>query len=61
MIWLASLTILQVVGFFLDAQLLSIILSAASPYIDQPQSLVDALEVYINCSACSILDWSTFI
>jgi hypothetical protein len=52
----ASFTILQVVGFFLDAQLLSIILSAASPYIDQPQGLVDALEVGINCSACSIPD-----
>jgi hypothetical protein len=35
----------KVVGFFLDAQLLSIILSAATPYIDEPKGLVDALEV----------------
>jgi hypothetical protein len=40
---LESLT--RVVGFILDAQLLSIILSAATPYIDEPKGLVDALEV----------------
>jgi hypothetical protein len=34
-----------VVGFILDAQLLSIVLSAATPYIDKPKGLVDALEV----------------
>jgi hypothetical protein len=33
------------VGYILDAQLLSIILSVATPYIDKPHWLVDTLEV----------------
>jgi transcription factor SPN1 len=35
----------KVVGFIVDAQILSIILSVATPYIDRPKGLVDTLEV----------------
>jgi hypothetical protein len=46
-------TLTKVIGMLLDAQLLSMILSAATPYIDQPQGLVSVLEVLATSSSLS--------